>query len=140
MTTPPTDYGQLLPEVEDRPRHYRLWIPGIGKEWITANQRLGWQARSRRTKLWRDVTAWRAVKAQLPALGQAWVICELRFPTARRRDPANWSPTAKACVDGLVDAGVFEDDDHLHVTGPDMRMGPTVASPERGMVIHLMPL
>jgi hypothetical protein len=31
-------------------------------------------------------------------------------------------PTAKACVDGLVDAGVLEDDNFSRVRGPDMRL------------------
>lgn len=39
----------------------------------------------------------------------------------RRRDPGNWYPTAKAIVDGLVDAGILIDDDHTKVVGPDMR-------------------
>jgi hypothetical protein len=33
----------------------------------------------------------------------------------------NYYPTAKAILDGLVDAGVLPDDNDDHVTGPDMR-------------------
>ncbi|WP_069773061.1 hypothetical protein [Streptomyces sp. LUP30] len=40
-----------------------------------------------------------------------------------RRDPANWYPSFKGAVDGLVDAGLFDDDDHTRVLGPDMRLG-----------------
>lgn len=40
-----------------------------------------------------------------------------------RRDPANWYPSFKACIDGLVDAGLLEDDDHTRLLGPDMRLG-----------------
>lgn len=32
-----------------------------------------------------------------------------------RRDPSNWSPTVKALVDGMCDAGCWPDDDMLHV-------------------------
>ena len=32
-----------------------------------------------------------------------------------RSDPSNWTPTTKACVDGLVDAGVWPDDDQKWV-------------------------
>ena len=31
-------------------------------------------------------------------------------PTKRRMDVPNWYPTVKALIDGLTDAGVFEDD------------------------------
>ena len=35
-------------------------------------------------------------------------------------------PTAKAVVDGLVDAGVLPDDDAKHLLGPDLRRHPEV--------------
>jgi crossover junction endodeoxyribonuclease RusA len=99
------------------------------EEWITANQRLFWRTRATRTKAWRDAAAWQARRAKLPHLDRALIVCELRFMTNRRRDPANWAPTAKAVVDGLVDAGVFDDDDASRVTGPDMRIGPKASLP-----------
>lgn len=34
----------------------------------------------------------------------------------RKRDPHNWTPTVKAIVDGLVDAGVWPDDNSDWVT------------------------
>lgn len=37
--------------------------------------------------------------------------------------PGTSTPTAKAIVDGLVDAGVIPDDSNEWVTGPDMRAG-----------------
>nr|WP_119589804.1 hypothetical protein [Streptomyces scabiei] len=51
------------------------------------------------------------------------VLGVLHPPTNGRRDPANWYPSFKAAVDGLVDAGVLEDDDHTRLLGPDMRLG-----------------
>lgn len=45
-------------------------------------------------------------------------------PTKRRMDVPNWYPTIKALVDGLTDAGVFEDDNdnviksYLFLRGP----------------------
>lgn len=118
---------------------YELDVPQSGMEWITANQRLHWTVRSKRTKAWREACMWSAVRAKIPHLDQAHIICELRFSTKHRRDPANWAPTAKACVDGLVDAGVFDDDSHLYVTGPDMRIGPVVPAMMRGLRLHLYP-
>lgn len=41
---------------------------------------------------------------------------QLTFPRRdRRRDSPNWMPTAKAALDGIVDAGVIVDDSDAHV-------------------------
>lgn len=37
------------------------------------------------------------------------------YPTSTRADPANAAPTVKAIIDGLVDARVWDDDDHRHI-------------------------
>jgi hypothetical protein len=63
----------------------------------------------------------------------------MHFPDHRRRDPANWAPTAKAVIDGLVDAKVFTDDDHKHLIGPDMRIGDPVPNRERGLTVLIFP-
>jgi len=44
----------------------------------------------------------------------------LTFRSRTRRDVANWYPTVKAAVDGVVDAGFLDDDDTTHVDGPHM--------------------
>lgn len=116
---------------------YLLFVPLDGMQWISANQRLFWRVKAERTKAWRQATAWHARAAKIPYVPTALVVCELRFSTLHRRDPSNWAPTAKACVDGLVDAEVFDDDDHKHVTGPDMRLGKTVPAHLRGLVLHI---
>jgi len=102
----------------------QCYVVDIGQPapWLTANQRLHWRPRAARTKTWREAAAWRARQAKMPRIDRARVVGELRFAQRRRRDPANWAPTAKACVDGLVDAGVFDDDDATRVDGPDMRI------------------
>lgn len=119
---------------------YRLEVLAGGLQWLTANQRLHWRVRSQRTSGWRLATALHARKERLPRIGKAHIVCELRFSDRRKRDPANWAPTSKACVDGLVDAGVFDDDDHTRVVGPDMRMGPVVPQAWRGLHLLIYPL
>lgn len=130
----------MVYDLSDPSYCYRLEIFGSGKEWITANQRLYWAQRARRTRQWREVTALKARERAIPKLDRCWVVAELRFSDKRRRDPANWAPTAKACVDGLVDAGVVEDDDHTRVVGPDMRIGPVVPPAWRGIHLLIYPL
>lgn len=91
---------------------------------INANHRSHWARRAARTAYWRQLAAWNAnLHGRLRGADytHVHVTVTITWPERRRRDPANWAPTAKAIVDGLVDAGVVADDDAGHVTGPDMR-------------------
>lgn len=49
------------------------------------------------------------------------IICP---PTKRRMDAPNWYPTVKALIDGLTDAGVFEDDNDKVITSYMFTRGP----------------
>lgn len=120
-------------------RCYRVEILLGTKNWLNANQRLFWRVKSGRIKEWRTETAQRAIDMHVPRMASAHIVAELRFSTNARRDPANWAPTAKACVDGLVDAGVFEDDSYRHVVGPDMRIGEKVSAERRGLHLLIFP-
>ncbi len=99
-------------------------------EWITSNQRLHPMKRHRLTERWRATARLVAFAAKVPpavtVLGEGRVHVLATVHRVHRRgrwDPANWYPTAKAVVDGLVDAGVLTDDSARHITGPDMRAG-----------------
>lgn len=108
--------------------------------WLNANQRMHWARRADFTASWRMQTGWRAREAKVPALGPSRVVAELHMVPRRRVriDPANYAPTAKAAVDGLVDAGIWPDDSSGWVTGPDMRLGPPVKLPgEEALVLHI---
>lgn len=85
--------------------------------WLTANQRLHWSTRMRRTKMLR---AYAASEARIHGLagrrlGPCVVTAVIGYPTRGRADPTNAAPTVKAIVDGLVDARVWDDDDHTHL-------------------------
>lgn len=67
-----------------------------------------------------------------PLFHRAHILGVLHPPTDGRRDPANWYPSFKAAVDGIVDAGLLEDDDHTRLLGPDMRLG---AKRTRGQIV-----
>lgn len=101
---------------------------------LNANRRHHHRVRHERTKAIRAaaqeaVTEHQALMAALaeakpgPLYQRAHVLGVLRPPSARRADPANWYPSFKAAVDGLVDAGLLDDDDHTRLVGPDMRLG-----------------
>lgn len=116
---------------------YTVEVRLDGKQWITLNQRLHWRVRAQRTKAWREITAWQAQAQQIPRIAKARIVAEVRCTVRRPRDPHNWQPTAKACLDGLVDAGVFIDDNDDVVTGPDMRLGKLVPAPRRALVLQI---
>ena len=85
--------------------------------WLTANQRLHWSTRMRRTRMLR---AYAASEARIHGLagrrlGPSVVTAVIGYPTQTRADPANAAPTVKAIIDGFVDARVWDDDDHLHI-------------------------
>ena len=90
---------------------------------LTSNQRLNRYVRAGRVKQWRARAHVAIIQAGKPRLKRAHVTCTLHFTDARRRDAGNWYDTAKACLDGIVDAGALVDDSDRFVIGPDMRRG-----------------
>ena len=116
---------------------YDLKLPA-GEDWINANERAHWASKAKRTRYWRDRAAWIAKRAGIPHMERAHITVTVHKTTNRRYDPANLAPTAKAIVDGLVDAGVLDDDDKTRVIGPDMRAGEK--SDVRQLVVTIEPL
>jgi hypothetical protein len=88
-------------------------------KWITANQRLTHWAHAHRVRTWRTATATYARHLHLPHLQRAriHVLCRIAGPR-RNRDRANWHPTVKPIIDGLVDHGLLPNDDDTHLDGP----------------------
>lgn len=77
---------------------------------MSMNDRPHWAARARQVKTWRTAACAAADASPHRLLPPALVELHLPVPDSRRRDPMNYAPTMKACVDGLVDAGVWPDD------------------------------
>jgi crossover junction endodeoxyribonuclease RusA len=127
----------LRVHVEGEPGHsVRVASPG---KWLNANDRGAWQRHSPVVQQWRAAAGWAARVARVPHLTRVYVLAELRFGIRRRRDPGNWYPTVKACVDGIVDAGVLDNDSSDYLIGPDMRVGPVDAAPG-SLTLHLWAL
>lgn len=106
---------------------WTLSLAGLGLDWLNANQRSHWGRRARSVQEIRSTACMLARASRIPRLDSATVLAYVHPATRRRRwDPANWYPTVKAAIDGLVDAGVVADDDHEHVVGPIMLPGPRV--------------
>lgn len=108
-----------------------------GPEFLNANDRQHWSKRARLTHQWRTNAGWAVRAARVPRItGKAHITAVILFPDRRRRDPGNWYPTVKACIDGLTDRwvkpvahvdyacvlrGILPDDDAAHLDGPDIR-------------------
>lgn len=94
---------------------------------INANHRPHWAARAAAVQQWRAATLIHARAQRVPRFQAAHITITYHYPpTRRRRDAGNLSPTAKAIIDGLVDARVLPDDNDEHLTGPDPRVGAPV--------------
>lgn len=115
----------------------RTWTVELpaGIPLLTANQRPHWRARARLTKTIREAAYWSAKASKVPSLVCAHITVDYRPVDRRRRDPGNWAPSAKAAVDGLVDAGILPDDDAHHLVGPDMRLGDI--APKAQLILHI---
>lgn len=128
------------------PRPYVIALPA-GLKLLNSNQRMHHHDRRRFTKALRDaahetVTECPSLMDALaaakpgPLFQRAHILGVVHPGSNRRADPANLYPSFKAAVDGLVDAGLFEDDDHTRVLGPDMRLGKVVKGGQIVLVVR----
>ncbi|MCK7627263.1 hypothetical protein MUU72_29915 [Streptomyces sp. RS10V-4] len=143
----PEDAPTATPQLAQVPAEAKDWFEGMpGRRFrvalpprlllLNSNQRLHHHKRADLTKVLRRA-AWAACRG-VPHLERAHIIGVLHPEDRQRRDPANWYPSFKACVDGLVDQGVLDDDDHTRVIGPDMRLGHVVSGSR--LVLHVREL
>lgn len=117
-------------------RTFTVQLPA-GIELLNANRRIHWRRRAEITKAIREATHLLAC-GSVPRLQRAQIVAEYRPPDRRRRDVHNLYPSAKAAVDGLVDAGVLPDDSDRYLIGPDMRCGDV--EPAGRLVLHITEL
>lgn len=104
-------------------RHVIIDIPAPDG-WINSNQRIHRMQTAKLTKAWREAAA-KAAQGVAELNPPVQIFAHIWKPRGGRYDPGNLYPTAKACVDGIVDAGLLADDDYTRVIGPDMRHGGT---------------
>ncbi|MGW0486188.1 hypothetical protein [Nonomuraea sp. NPDC003214] len=126
-----------MAETPDEPVVYVLEMPA-GIPLANANDRGHWRRRHRLTKNLRKQAARLFRASGIPGMKRAAVIGYLEPPNRQPRDPANWYPSFKAIIDGMVDAGFLPDDNSKHLDGPDMRLGPVY--PKGRLVLHITDL
>lgn len=82
---------------------------------LTSNQRLHWAPRARATRAIREAAYVMAKHSKVKTMQRATVEVEVMWPDKRRRDAENIQPSAKAAIDGCVDAGLLPDDSDKHL-------------------------
>jgi len=73
-------------------------------------------ARAHLTLEWKNQFAAAARKAQIPRFDRVDVTVRCSMRRGRLQDPGNCYPSAKAAIDGLVAAGVIDDDTGTHLS------------------------
>jgi crossover junction endodeoxyribonuclease RusA len=92
---------------------------------LNANHRVHYQTKSAIVRAWRHAAKTAAQRAfHGYRFERIRLVAEFSKTRGGRYDAANLSPVAKAICDGLVDAGLVEDDSNEYVVGPDCRPGP----------------
>lgn len=127
-------------------RRFTIALPP-GMKLINANQKLHHRRKAEYVKELRGAAmaacsedpTMRAALAEAnpgPVMQHAYILGIVHPTREGRFDPANWYGSFKAAIDGIVEAGVLEDDDHTRLVGPDMRPGPKVQGGQIVLVIQ----
>lgn len=106
---------------------------------MTANdqRRYTWQQVRAQKKIVSDAVYLAAKSARIPRLGPSIVSVRWFVPDRRRRDVDGLGPFVKAALDGLVAAGVWEDDDADFVTEVRLSLDKTdTKNPRIEILIH----
>lgn len=119
--------GRQFPVWEGQTFRWELQLPW-SKPPMSLNDRDHYQVKRRKTAMIRNTTHLLVKQAKIPALRRCSVQLWYAPTDRRRRDADNLAPVAKACCDGVVDAGVVRDDT------PDLMVKPQslICDPERG--------
>lgn len=93
---------------------------------MNMNDRFHWAKKAKLTDEWRQAAHWGAMLAKTPKnLPACTVTVHLPVKRRVRRDAMNYVATVKPIVDGLVDFGLWPDDDAEWVTVIEPVLVPT---------------
>jgi crossover junction endodeoxyribonuclease RusA len=118
------------------PRTFTIELPP-GLKLLSLNDREHWAERARRTEALKKAAWAMALQAKIPRLERVAVTVEYQPRDLRHYDAENTcAPSGKACLDGIVAAGVLEDDEcPRYVTGIWCTIGSLY--PKGRLVLHL---
>ena len=117
-------------------RTFTIALPA-GPKLLSLNGREHWAERARRTEALKKAAWAMALQAKIPRLERVAVTVEYQPRDLRHYDAENTcAPSGKACLDGIVAAGVLEDDEcPRYVTGIWCTIGSLY--PKGRLVLHL---
>ena len=105
---------------------------------LSSNARIHYRQKAVLTRQIRESAYWVAKAANIAPVKPSAVLTVWYPPDRRRRDAGSCAPTTKAAIDGLVDAGVWPDDNPTHVIEERYRIGPIDRDNPR-IELHLIP-
>lgn len=117
---------------------YSLTVVGR-RPWTTNQERKkgSHYVRSEQTKWWRTAFHDAAVEADIPHFESIRIEVTPILPDRKIQDTGACYPTAKAAIDGLVDAGVVDDDSPRYV--PTITFHSPVLSNQAGLEVLIIP-
>jgi crossover junction endodeoxyribonuclease RusA len=117
-------------------RTFTITLPA-GMKLLSLNGREHWSERARRTEALKTAAWAVAHRANVPMLDRVSVVVEYQPPDRRRRDAENTcAASGKAAIDGLVAAGLLEDDAcPRYITEITCRIGELY--PKGRLVLHI---
>lgn len=100
-----------------------IFIPRVAA-WLTTNSRDHWAVTNKRTQAWRKA-AWAMTKAArlTPVVGPVHITATIHKTTRHRYDLDGHTPTVKACIDGIRQAGLIPEDDTTVIPQLTIRAG-----------------
>lgn len=102
-----------------------FFIPAPTKPMLSNRPFKNWGYKQAVVRQWQDATMNAATAAGVSYVPlPARCIYAVQRPTNILYDPANWMPTVKAAIDGLVHTWVLEEDNKDLLQGPDPRHHP----------------
>lgn len=118
----------------DSPDVWVLVLPWTSPPLSLNDRYKHWSTKSQKNRMVRDAVHVLAYRAGIPPLGRCSVELVYQPPDRRDRDEDNLVATLKPACDGLVLAGVVEDDTPAYMTKPMPRIG-EVRRPGRVLLI-----
>lgn len=111
------------PERPSNGARVEIFIPRVAA-WLTTNSRDHWAVTNKRTQTWRKA-AWAMTKAARlePIAGPVHVTATIHKTTRHKYDLDGHTPTVKACIDGIRQAGLLPEDDTTVIPQLTIRAG-----------------
>lgn len=117
------------------------WLLRLDERPLTINRERAahWREHRRHTAHWREAFAWLARAQRIPHLDRIAVEATPIKPNRRNMpDVGACMPAVKAAIDGLVDAGVIDDDTDRHVVAVTFLPARLVPGAPEGLELRII--